>query len=93
MMCFILHGEETKLYPKPWASVWCVLYVCKLSEAMTAAGHDDSSPVEDGPEELAEVVTVMVLSVGQSQSVGTEWSECIPMPGAGMGVCDRAPVH
>jgi hypothetical protein len=39
---------------------------------MTAAGHDDSSPVEDGPEELAEVVTVMVLSVGQSQSVGTE---------------------
>ena len=42
------------------------------SEAMTAAGHDDSSPVEDGPEELAEVVTVMVLSVGQSQLVGTE---------------------
>lgn len=23
-------------------------------KAMTAAGHDDSSPVEDGPEEMAE---------------------------------------
>jgi len=27
----------------------------RTERAMTAAGHDDSSPVEDGPEELAEV--------------------------------------
>ena len=37
---------------KSWASI-CSCSSCKI-EAMTAAGYDDSAPVEDGPEELAE---------------------------------------
>lgn len=42
----------------------CVSATCP-SEAMTAAGHDDSSPVEDGPEELAEVVHQCTRNTGK----------------------------